>query len=152
MNWIFYAAIGLFILIRFLRKANPNKDLRRPAPVQQQRPSVEPPSVPAPPRQRQTAAAPPPVPGKRQVYTPAMARAEANHFSEERLVDEFRRTHAQGKTIKHHVHDYFDEEKDRSKSRGLEARKKKHFVVRALRKKNGFKQAVVLAEILKRPE
>lgn len=97
--------------------------------------------------------------------------AQKSHYDEELLVEEYTRTHAQGKTVAHHKHKLFDEKKDRKKAVHLSSstrnakskkadstkrperrEKKRHPVLAAIREKGGLRQAVIMAEILKRPE
>lgn len=93
-----------------------------------------------------------------------------SHYNEESLVDEYNRTHDRGKTVSHHKHKLFDAQKDRIKAthnqggggkasaRGAESKrderkvKKAHPIANALKSTSGRKQAVILSEILKRPE
>jgi hypothetical protein len=93
-----------------------------------------------------------------------------NEYNEESLVEEYNRTHEQGKTVSHRKHHLFDEKKDRHKAhrhspssgkvkaqtdvqkRPERRVKKVHPIAAALQVKGGRKQAVIMAEILKRPE
>lgn len=108
-----------------------------------------------------------------------VANVEADHFREESLVEEYKRTRREGRTIQHHTHDYFDETKDRKKAekhnssnlvqrsarlenKTLSAKssnknvskkkpaKPKPFLI-DLKDKAAFKQAFILSEILNRP-
>ncbi len=93
---------------------------------------------------------PPPLPANRAVaYTPPIA---ADHFSETRLVNEYTRAHSQGKTLKHHTHNYFDPEKDASKSRAGEAKKRRAVKRKQLLKTSNIKQAIIMKQILDRPD
>ncbi len=92
------------------------------------------------------------------------------HYNEESLVEEYNRTHGKGKTVGHHKHNLFDASKDRNKSshiqqhtgqakaKGADSRrterkvKKNHPIANSLKSMGGRKQAVILSEILKRPE
>ena len=99
-----------------------------------------------------------PVPSSRRTVPPIPSRQRtrrpigSDHFSETRLVEEFKRTHAQGKTIAHHTHDYFDPELDKQKSRRAEARKKRIAARKAMFSSNNMKKAMILKEVLDRPE
>ena len=97
------------------------------------------------PSSRRTA---PPIPSGKRTRRPI----GEDHFSETRLVREFERTHAQGKTIAHHTHDYFDPEQDKQKSRRAEARKKRIAARKAMFSSRNMKKAMILKEVLDRPE
>ena len=113
---------------------------------------------------KREATPPPPLPANRPVASsqrtappiPSRSRTRRkigdDHFSETRLVQEFKRTHAQGKTIAHHTHDYFDPELDKQKSRRAEARKKKIAARKAMFSASNMKKAMILKEVLDRPE
>ncbi len=103
-----------------------------------------------------------------------------DHYNEEQLVAQYEQRHAQGKTVAHHKHQLFQEQKDRqkamrhnssahkpasaraheithsaapSKTKRAERRKEVvHPLAAALKGKDGLKQAFMLAEVLKRPE
>lgn len=93
-----------------------------------------------------------------------------SHYNEESLLDEYNRTHDRGKTVGHHKHKLFDMNKDRIKSThnqggGGQAKmhgagsfritpkaKKAHPIANSLKSMGGREQAVILSEILKRPE
>ena len=102
---------------------------------------------------------------------------ERDHFNEESLVEEYKRLHGKGKTIKHHTHNYFDEQKDRSKAirhtnsksqksanrnkkvvgvlRNASKKKKKPTGIVAIpnfKDRSSVIQAIVMSEVLKRPE
>lgn len=85
-----------------------------------------------------------------QVSTPVVEDVDSDHFSEERIVAEYTRTHAEGKTISHHTHDYFDETKDAQVSRRQKARKAKHPLMKKIKGPNGLRDAILLSEIMKR--
>ena len=153
MQWLYFAIIGVILLFRIIRaanKANANRP-RRPQSITQQ---SSPPSVQGMIQDAlrgRLGGTPPPVPRRRQKpRNPEVEQAESGHFSEERLIDEYRRTHNKGQTIKHHTHDYFDEEKDAQKSRQLAARKAQHPLLKAMRKKGGMKQAILMGIILEK--
>ncbi len=114
---------------------------------------------------RAESASPPPLPANRPVrrsgppevrrqatVSKTRSHTEPDHFSESRLVEEFTRTHSQGKTIQHHIHDYFDPKKDQSQSRSAMKRKKRLAARRAMFSSKSIKQAVILNEILNRPD
>lgn len=104
-------------------------------------------------RQRRRQSSPPPLPANRPVnYTRDLVRSDTNHFSEERIVAEYKRAHAQGKTIEHHTHDYFDPETDQNKSRAGEAKKMRKTNRRALLQTKNIKRAIIMKEILDRPD
>ncbi|MEY3442815.1 MAG: hypothetical protein RLZZ519_1096 [Bacteroidota bacterium] len=93
-----------------------------------------------------------------------------SHYNEESLLEEYNRTHDRGKTVGHHKHKLFDLQNDRNKSShiqrgGGQAKshgagsyrterkvKKSHPIANSLKTMGGRKQAVILSEILKRPE
>jgi hypothetical protein len=93
--------------------------------------------------------------------------AQRGHYDEEALTEEYTVTHDQGKTVSHHKHQLFDPTKDRKKAvhlrestggagraKGRTERKVKkvHPIAKALATPGGRRQAMVLSEILKRPE
>lgn len=150
MQWLYFVIIGLVLVFRLIRMANKGNE-NRP----RRSPNTNPNSVQSLIQDalsgRRPNSGPPPVPARRrQSRNKEVEQAESGHFSEERLIEEFRRTHERGQTIQHHTHDYFDEEKDSQKSRSLEARKKVHPIVKVLRQKGGKKNAILMAEIMKR--
>lgn len=103
--------------------------------------------------QRRGQPSPPPLPSNRPVsYTRDLDISDSNHFSEERMVAEYKRAHAQGKTIEHHTHDYFDPETDQNKSRAGEAKKKRNINRKALLRTENIKRAIIMKEILDRPD
>lgn len=71
-----------------------------------------------------------------------------DHFSERALVAEYKRQHAKGKTIEHHTHDYFDEEKDAQISPMKRHRAQPHPMAKLLKGKKNVRNAIVLREIL----
>lgn len=103
-----------------------------------------------------------------------------DHYNKERLVEQYVERHAEGKTVSHHKHQLFQEQKDRqkaqrhntgahkpasarahqvmhaaapTKSKRAERRiEVEHPLATALKGKEGLKQAFMLSEILKRPE
>jgi hypothetical protein len=76
--------------------------------------------------------------------------AERQHYSEERIVQEFIRTHSQGKAISHHTHDYFDPLTEKLKSPRQVDRAKKHPITRLLRGRKNIRNALILREVLDR--
>lgn len=101
-------------------------------------------------RRNTRGSSPPPLPANRPVsYTEAL---EPDHFSETELVKEYQRRHRQGKTLRHHTHDYFDPEKDQSKGRALEAKRKRAATRKALLKTKNIKHAIIMKQILDRPD
>lgn len=101
----------------------------------------------------------------------SLENSSGNHYNEEVLVTQYDETHRSGKTVAHHKHKLFDEKKDRNKSVHLKGNtgkaqqskassitkqerrvKKQHPMAAVLQSKGGRKQAVIMAEILKRPE
>lgn len=157
MEYIVPAIILVVFIIQFLRKASKkagetsnrsnasgggfmnriSKAIEEARAEQAQRNTISAPST------YQRNSPPPPIP---QLYR------EEDHFSEARLVEEFTRTHSQGKTIAHHTHDYFDPETDQSRSRLGEARRKRNLARRSLVNKTSIRQAMVLNAILERPD
>lgn len=155
MQWAYFAIIGIIILFRIIRAANKQGANRPQRPQGQATPPTSISSVQSMIQEavRRAGGTPPPVPNKRKkARNPEVEQAESGHFSEERLIDEYRRTHEKGQTIQHHTHDYFDEEIDAQKSRQLEARKAKHPLLNAMRKKGGMKKAVLMGIILERKD
>jgi hypothetical protein len=112
----------------------------------------------------------------------SLEEGQKNHYNEESLVEEYNRLHGKGQTLEHHKHDFFDEKKDRQKavkhkgkgqgpqgkgkgqgrggkvgsgqpSQSPERKAKKvNPIAAALQAQGGRKQAVILTEILKRPD
>jgi hypothetical protein len=79
----------------------------------------------------------------------------AQHFSEESLVEEYRRMKAEGKSIRHHKHQYFDVKKDRkvtTRQARKQVKQKKFVALKSLKTKDSLKNAVILSEILRRPD
>jgi hypothetical protein len=95
---------------------------------------------------------------------------QRGHYDEEALAEEYTLTHEQGKTVSHHKHQLFDATKDRKKAVHIQVSagkarevksfgkrterkvKKVHPIARSLATQGGRKHAVIINEILKRPE
>ncbi|MFM2376519.1 MAG: hypothetical protein RLZZ165_1616 [Bacteroidota bacterium] len=93
-----------------------------------------------------------------------------SHYNEDSLVDEYNRTHEKGKTVAHHRHNLVDMKTQRNRAVHLRAHpgqgsskkdslsgnerkvKKKHSLAVALQSATGKRQAVIMAEILRRPD
>jgi hypothetical protein len=93
-----------------------------------------------------------------------------SHYSEDSLVDEYNRTHEKGKTVAQHRHNLSDMRTQRNQavhprshsgqtslkkvslSSNERKVKKKHSLVATLQSSSGKKQAVIMAEILRRPD
>ncbi len=142
MEFIVPAIIVLFIVIRIVINATKSNRSARPLAA-----------IPFENKQRTGTSghpvSPPPIPASRPVNHDHTT--ESGHFSETALVDRYLRRHSQGKTLKHHTHDYFDPEKDRSKSRAKEAQKRRTINRRKLLKTKNIKRAVIMKQILDRP-
>lgn len=73
-----------------------------------------------------------------------------DHFSEERLIEDYKRQHAKGKQIVHHTHDYFNAETDGLKGITKISRKKTHPITKLTKGKTNIRNAVILKEVLDR--
>lgn len=91
------------------------------------------------------------VPDERRPSSQPVAQRE-NHFSEELLVEEYKRTHKKGKTVAHHTHDYFNREEDASKSPTKMTRRTAKAQSRRIRGTRSIRRAIIMNEILKRPK
>jgi hypothetical protein len=105
----------------------------------------------------------------------------SSHYSETSLVQEYKRSHEEGKAVAHHRHKLFNEKKDRRvaashqqnperhsgtardhasmhspaplpSKRAARRESKVHPIAALLRDKNGLQQGFIVAEVLKRPE
>lgn len=94
----------------------------------------------------------PPIPQRNAAPPLPYEREEQNHFSEERLVEEFIRTHKAGKTIAHHTHDYFDPATDQNTSRTQDAKKRRRVARKNLFQKKNIRRAIIMKEIMDRPD
>lgn len=77
-------------------------------------------------------------------------RRDDDHFSETRLVEEYKRQHAQGKQLVHHTHNYFDAKTDGLKSKMQITRKKTHPIAKLMKGRENVRNAIILKEILDR--
>jgi hypothetical protein len=116
-----------------------------------------------------------------QPENPFSLEEQRGHYDEEALAAEYEQTHAEGRTVSHHKHKLFDEQKDRAKAQRHKAQapkpvklhgakqagrldvmaagfrqerrvKRQHPIAAQLRQQGGMRQAIILAEILRRPE
>ncbi|MEM1000134.1 MAG: hypothetical protein AAGN35_23970 [Bacteroidota bacterium] len=111
----------------------------------------------------ETQSSPPPPTPQTMTYDPFVEQrhpesdlehdaSEANHFSEDRLIAEFEQARAEGRSIRHYTHDYFDPNTDKLKGRREMRRAKTHPMAKLMRGKKGIRNAVILREIIDRPE
>lgn len=84
--------------------------------------------------------------GAGKEYTPA-------HFSETRIVEEYKRQHAQGKAITHHTHNYTTDESAYAEEAFGEKeiqRKKSHPVMTHFKNRKNLRNAFIFSEVMRR--